>query len=83
MAILYALIAIQICLFGVSIYILNRNEKVYDFRIGIIKDVPWGHWWKAKEILDKYTYEDMLYSIKPLKLESWYTDDEIKILTGK
>lgn len=73
MAILYALIAIQICLFGVSIYILNRNEKVYDFRLKIIEDVPLGHWWKAVKIINKYTYEDMLYSIKPLKLESWYT----------
>lgn len=83
MAIGYALIAIQICLFGISIYMLNRNDKVYAFRSKIIDDVPLGHWWKAREIFNKYTYEDMLYSIKPLKLESWYTEDEIKILTGK
>lgn len=83
MAIFYVLVVSQIVLLGVSIYILNRNDKVRDFRIGIVDSVPIGHWEKAKKIIDKYTYDDMLYSIKPLKLESWYTEDEIKILTGK
>lgn len=30
----------------------------------------------------KQSYEDMLYSFKPLKLESWFTEEEIKILKG-
>lgn len=38
---------------------------------------------KAYEICDKYNYEDMLYSLKPLTLEAWYTEEEIKILKGK
>lgn len=26
----------------------------------------------------KYTYDQMLYSLKPLTLEAWYTKEEIK-----
>lgn len=29
-------------------------------------------------LLDKYTYDDMLYSFKPLKLEKWYTKEELE-----
>lgn len=32
--------------------------------------------------MDKYTYEQMLYSFKPLKIESWYTEEEIKRITS-
>lgn len=27
---------------------------------------------------NKYTYEQFLYSFKPLKLEKWFTEEEIK-----
>lgn len=27
---------------------------------------------------DKYTYEEMLHSRKPLTLEAWYTEEELK-----
>lgn len=33
-----------------------------------------------KAIIDKYTYEEMLYSFCPLKLENWFTKEEIELL---
>jgi hypothetical protein len=35
---------------------------------------------KLELILDKYPYDEMLYSFKPLKLKYWFTDEEIKLL---
>lgn len=36
---------------------------------------------KANERLqDKYTYSQMLFSFKPLRLESWFTEDELSFL---
>lgn len=36
---------------------------------------------KASEHLrNKYTYEQMLFSFKPLRLESWFTEDELSFL---
>lgn len=36
---------------------------------------------KASEHLqDKYTYRQMLFSFKPLRLESWFTEDELSFL---
>jgi hypothetical protein len=32
------------------------------------------------EILDDISYEKMLFSFKPLKMEYWFTDDELKLL---
>lgn len=38
---------------------------------------------KAKMIVEKYTYEDMLFSFKPLKLEYWFTEEEIEFMNRK
>ena len=35
------------------------------------------------EILTKYSYERMLFSFKSLKVESWYTEDERKLINLK
>ena len=36
---------------------------------------------KASEHLrNKYTYDQMLFSFKPLRLESWFTEDELSFL---
>ena len=32
------------------------------------------------KIMNKYSYEQFLYSFKPLKLEYWFTDDEIDFI---
>lgn len=34
----------------------------------------------SKHLQDKYTYEQMLFSFKPLRLESWFTEDELSFL---
>lgn len=31
-----------------------------------------------KWFCDKHSYDRMLYSLKPLKLKYWFTDEEIK-----
>lgn len=100
--ILWILIAIIIA----AIYLLWRNNKVYNFRIKIIddchnvlnnfldslKDDEELHEryeeykyleTKKDEILSKHSYESMLFSLKPLKLERWYTEEEVKFMNLK
>src|SRR5689334_6863215 len=64
-----------------------RNNKVFEFRTGILdiiyesnKNNPSVICW---EIFKSVSYESMLYSLKPLKLESFYTEDEIRIMKGE
>lgn len=74
-------------------HLLYRNDKVGQFRLKLIdmahmatrKAIHSGmdDIGRAYELCDKYSYEDMLYSLKPLTLEAWYTEEEIKILKGK
>lgn len=66
-------------------YFLYRNEKVYNFRCKIVDLIFLGQntLQKRKIYLQGPSYDKMLYSIKPLKLESFYTDDEIKILKAE
>ena len=100
--IFWILIAILI----VAIYLLWRNNKVYNFRIKIIdechivlnnfldslKDDEELHEryeeykylkMKKDEILSKHSYESMLFSLKPLKLERWFTNEEIGFMNLK
>lgn len=89
--------------FTICIYILERNEVVYEFRSAISAGC-FGYMEKrlneyredgrlvthmadykkeeavAYEILDKYSYENMLFSIKPLKLKGWFSEDEVKLI---
>jgi hypothetical protein len=32
------------------------------------------------DMLNDISYDEMLYSFKPLKMECWFTDDELKSL---
>lgn len=74
------------CTIGIiiSIYLLNRNSKVYKFRsyitIKFIYKVNANNRWNAMRLLDKHTYEKMLFSLKPLKMEYWFTKEELKLL---
>jgi hypothetical protein len=74
-------VVIFIALLGIILAV--RNYRVYCFRCEII---GMRHYcsdpYKSRRIYLKYSYEDMLYSFKPLKLESWFTEEEIKILKG-
>lgn len=69
-----------ILLFVFGCFILLRNNDVYHFRINIISKFDELNGDKIKKIYDKYTYEQMLYSFKPLKYKYWFTKDEIEIL---
>lgn len=75
------------------LYLWKRNNEVRDFKmnvsnlcyeraIRIIKQKKWDNlpdWY----LYDKLpSYDSMLWSFKPLKLESYYTEEEIKELTG-
>ena len=35
---------------------------------------------RVNNAIDRYSYDKMLYSFKPLKLEYWFTEEEIKYL---
>ncbi len=75
-------------------YIIFRNEKVGQFRSRLLNMADNATWMairsgeseddikRAYGLYDKYSYNDMLYSFKPLTLEAWYTEEEIKILKG-
>lgn len=78
--------------FLVCVYSLIRNDKVYKFR-GYIIDLIYS---RASDMinegasyqdisylwnmLEDISYDEMLYSFKPLKMEYWFTDDELKLL---
>ena len=88
---LLILIIIQLC---ITIYIcFIRNIKVYNFRKYIadliyLKSVEMlfnnismeeiDHLWN---IIRKVSYNKMLFSFKPLKLEYWFTNEEIEKIT--
>lgn len=74
-----------------SIYISTRNFKVRSFRLLLI-EMSYGYeLHRLREsgkrsgdeedafdwFLNKYSYEDMLFSCKPLRLEKWYTEEEL------
>lgn len=54
-----------------SFYFLYRNYDAYDFWMGIRTNEKLGN---------KYTYNQILYSFKPLKFEAWFSEEEVKIL---
>lgn len=69
-----------------NLYFIKRNNKVYDFRMEIIDLTHSGImldkelFYKRMYLSDKHSYNKMLYSFKPLKLEYWYTPEEIKLI---
>lgn len=68
----------------VCVYVLIRTPKVYKFRRYLINHiynkVDVNNFWDARRLFDKHTYRKMLYSFKPLKVEYWFTDEELKLL---
>lgn len=61
-------------------YIIIRNERVYRFRLAIT-DLVFANFTNSKYALyKKHSYSKMLYSIKPLKLERFFTPEEIELL---
>lgn len=56
------------------IYLLIRNEMVYKFMMRLI-DIDYKY---HTNLRNKYTYNQMLFSFKRLKLTSWFTEEELK-----
>jgi hypothetical protein len=64
----------------ILVYLLYRNNKVSMFRSDIIELVYRSdNWIELHKLYDKYDYDEMVFSIKPLKLSSWYTKEEIEM----
>lgn len=86
------LLIILMLLWLLCIYFINRNTKVCNFRICILRHIDSVAKSKIiegatdKEILQMYevlgasSYEKMLHSFKPLKVEYWFTEEELKIM---
>lgn len=74
-----ALIAIVI----ICIYLDQRNNSVYAFRRKIMLECSWRNYCEVYKILRRHSYKRMLFSFKPLKLEAWFTIDEIKTIKGE
>jgi hypothetical protein len=60
-----------------------RNNKVHVFRKYIIDMAYTGDNWPDKSDIYRNgpSYNKMIFSFKPFKLESFYTPEEIEILT--
>lgn len=83
------------CVNAIESYKLSiRNKKVAVFRNLILSKI-YNYLYKnnktitlgdintiLKQYIDKWTYEEMLYSDKPLTLENWYTSEELQILNA-
>jgi len=66
------------------IVMMYRNERTFRFRTQIVDMVFKDNnddWEKRATIYQNGpSYNEMMYSFKPFKLESFYTPDEIKTL---
>lgn len=65
-------------------YLQYRGDKVIEFRCMIIELCfqyalrhPHCKMSSFDWFIDKYTFKQMLFSIKPLKLKYWYTKEEL------
>lgn len=56
-----------------------KDDKEFSERYGEYEQLKM----KKDEILSKHSYESMLFSLKPLKLEHWYTKEEIEFMNLK
>ena len=73
--------AISIILVLTGIFLHYRNNNVFSFRYSVIELVFKDSDYEEKlKIYDRVSYDKMVWSFKPLKLESFYTKEEIAIL---
>ena len=54
-----------------------RIPKAYNDEMLIKANADMG---RLVQLYMKYSINDFLYSFKPLKMECWFTDDELKLL---
>lgn len=92
---IYVLVCISVLLVASianTLFLVFRNEKTARFREDILDMIyvatlkrisdDRSDWHKLYDLIDKHSYNRMLYSFKPFKLEAWFTDAEIKMLKG-
>lgn len=73
--------AISIILILTGIFFHYRNNNVFSFRNSVIELVFKDSDYEEKlKIYDRVSYDKMVWSFKPLKLESFYTKEQIAIL---
>lgn len=79
--IILATILIYILLFAliVSFYLLARNERVCAFWLYIL-DLNPNKILACIKLTEKYSYDRMLFSFKPLRLECWFTEEELRTI---
>lgn len=63
-------------------YKLWRNERVYALvtKIHYLVFETGGDWERKLRVQKRVTYDEMMSSFKPVKMESFYTAEEIAIL---
>ena len=84
---------ILIALLLLNIYIMIRNSRVYPFRMSVLENIDSEVTKRIKQdaitikeisqmfgILNTVSYAKMLFSFKPLKVEYWFTKEELKIM---
>ena len=57
---------------------LKNDQELYERHVEYVQLEM-----KCDEILSKHSYESMLYSLKPLKPEYWFTNEEIEFMDLK
>lgn len=69
--------------------LIHRSFQVLTFRQNILSiarfrnlENDFDRVEKIMGLHDKYSYEEMVNSNKPLRLEEWYSPEELKILLG-
>jgi hypothetical protein len=72
------LLTVSFCVVCISGYFLIRNQSVYHFSLKIIDlkfKTDYRRFGKTPD------YDKMLYSIKPLRVEYWLTEEQLKMVS--
>ena len=82
---LYVLLALAVYIFVRNFFVVKFTRKIIDLCFKHnrrrIEETFGGDYESAyKWFFSKYSYEKFLFSFKPLKLEYWYTKEEIEKL---
>ena len=93
MILIYIIVCIPILGIVFVRWHLERNKAVFRFQMELLNMASDAairilfdggkEWHKPYDIVERYRYDRMLYYLSPLKLEEWFTEEEIKIMTGR
>lgn len=62
----------------VCYFLMELNSMAHDYNVRRINEGDLNYKCAYDWFYSKYNYEELLYSIKPLKLRYWFTEEEIK-----